>query len=446
MVSQTTRYENRVKKYKKTIELPEPSRPYKKESEWLKKSGKERFEEIKDLLDYFVAGEDRKKLLLYILLAGCWKKDLISLILNRGDSSAGKSHLVKSVLELFPEDEVYILDSATAAALYYDEERLNRSKILFLREMKPQMELVESLKSLYDEDSVRKEVVRIKGDGNYESRQGVLDRVTKQLGVITTFSFENVQVDLVNRAWVLTPDQTFSQTRKIIDFSVEKEANLILNEIQKHKIKNKCNFIGRTLKVLNWEAMVYIPYVNLLKPLFPESFLNVRRDFSKLIKLIKIITLLNQYNRMDVVIEGQRYFFAEYYDLYLALWVSEDIFINQILHIDKTKREILDFIQFNKQNPVSMEVENVKYTITEVYEHIRDIEGVSRKTVQRKLNDLFYEGYLLREKQGGAYVFSKLRDYNIIENLELEKLKESIDFRVQSEYQNWKDGVYSEFY
>jgi len=261
-------------------------------------------------------------------------------------------------------------------------------------------------------------------------------------------------VDVINRGWVLTPDQSYEQTQKIITFDIELEANLIDRKLKTKEMLHRCFFMSQCVKVLNFDYEVYIPYVEKLNVLLPNTQLNVRRDKNKLFNLIKIITLWNQFNRKSFKIEDDTYLLAEYTDLKMALQICEEMFIDIVLHLDPTKRAILDYMEAtemvevkskNSQEQSSLydnyggehtrtEVKERGYSITELHSDICDQISISRATMKRKLDDLFYEGYLLREKPKGRFSYKKIRDYSLINVLRLEEIEDEINEVVKNSY------------
>ena len=396
---------------------------------FLEKGADDRFDMIKEVLDFHIAGEDNNKMLLFFLLLGNFSPKLMNCVLVRGDSSGGKNHLVNNVLKLFPQKKVYIFDSATAAALRYDDD-LAGNNILYLRELQEQITLVEFLKAFYNDKLIHKETVRDPETGS----QKVITHEYDKMGIVTTFSFENIQIDLVNRSWVLSPDQGHSQTTKIIEHTLDKERNLIMRSVKEQEIRDRSFFISQCITALDFDYEPYICFVNKLRTLFPNEHLNVRRDMNKLIQLIKIICIWNQKSRRTLERGDDRFIFAEFKDLEMALRICQDLFLNVVLHIDSTKRLILDLakVRQDKAEPEAGMPEEI--TITEAYEMLREQIGITRKTVQRKMNDLFYEGYLLREKAGNKYVFTLLKGYDIIEALNLNDLREELETMVSNRY------------
>jgi len=416
---------------------------------FLKKSDRDRTNKVYDLLNFFIAGEQENKKLLFYLLLSCYHPDLICFIIYRGDSSAGKNYLVNSVLKLFPQEHILLFDSATAAALNYDQ-ALAGVKVIYLRELSEQATVVEFLKNFYNEEGyIHKETVR-----DPKSKElHVKTHYHNRKGVITTLSFEKVQVDLINRSWVLNPDQSYDQTSAVIDYHLDVQKNLIDREIHKKEVMQDCYFIAQAIKNLDFGYDVYVAYLDRLRALFPSDYLNVRRDVSKLINLIKIITLWNQKNRRIITIGDKKYLFAEYFDLKEALEISQKLYINLVLHIDETKKNILDFMEYMELKDISrgkkevteffadgttagpkIEEVNRWYSISEVYDELRGDKSLSRRTVQRKLEELYYDGYLFRDKVKGKWAFKKLKEYDLIESIKLPDIMESIIGDIEQKY------------
>lgn len=391
--------------------------------------------------------------MLFFLFLGNYHDKKKSFIVVRGDSSGGKNHLVSKVLNCFPKEDIYIIDSGTAQSLKYDT-ALKKCKLIYLRELEEGDTIQAVLKSLYNEDGyIHKETIkkRDKKEEFFEVKSHFLQRK----GVVTTFSFENIAVDIINRAWVLNPNQSYEQNRDVIDFGLGVRKNMIERDLAEKKMNQYCFFISQCIQSLDFNFKVFIPYVELLKPLLPDTYLNVRRDKDKLFDLIEYVALWNQKNR-DIIDFGDfRYLFANYIDLEMALEISQDLFTNTVFHLDEVKKAILDFMEefelvekiipiehdiinfetvIKKQSEKILVEETTKYTISMVYEEMRVSYSISRRTVQRKLNDLYYEGYLQRTKDKNTFHYTKLRDYNLQNKIKLDEIKDEIDSLVEQSY------------
>lgn len=377
---------------------------------------KEKVEQIDKILKFYIAGEKKTRKLVYFLLLSNYKEELRTCVIIRSSSSAGKNHLVTTQLKLFPDRSFEQYSSATASVFNYED--LSDRKFLYLREMREGENSEEIFKSMVDGDRIHKEVVRIKG------RNAVVDHFLASLGIITTLSFESVQIDLINRAWVIVMDESIAQTKRISRFKLLARKNVIERDIKKEKICKEARSISESYKYLNWNYKVIIPYIDKLKDLIPENpKINFRRDDDKLYDLIEIVSIFNQKNRKSVKIGNKEYLLAQFVDLEIALDMAQDLYIDLILHIDEIKRDIIE--AFTESKPV--------WTITKMYQ-LLDKKAGSRKTVERKMFDLSSEGYLNKKKKGTTWQFKKLRNIDFMGSLNLEDLREEIDNLVEQSF------------
>jgi hypothetical protein len=84
----------------------------------------------------------------------------------KGPSSAGKSHLVKSVLEFFPPSAYFELTAMSERPLFYSEEPLSHRFLVVYEAPGMQAEMVNyAIRSLLSEGRLRYETVERTTDG-----------------------------------------------------------------------------------------------------------------------------------------------------------------------------------------------------------------------------------------------------------------------------------------
>ena len=225
--------------------------------------GKARLEKIDEILRIDIHGEINNRRLYYFLTLSNWAKRLRTLVVVRAASSAGKNYLVENIMKLFPEDAIEVYSSATAAVFNY--ENLGDKKVLFLKEMRESENSEEVFKSLIDGDRTHKEVVREKG------KNVVVNHYLESLGIVTTLSFENVAIDLINRSWIITIDMSSSQTREISIFKRKKKRYQIEIDLYIKKIEEERDLIKYSYTYIDWDYYVVIPYIEKLSILFPKT-------------------------------------------------------------------------------------------------------------------------------------------------------------------------------
>jgi hypothetical protein len=414
--------ENVVKERVETPKVLKNEKKYKEFAEkFYKLDGRTRLERIDEILRIDIHGERNNRRLYYFLNLSNHAKRLRTLVVVRAASSAGKNYLVENVLKLFPEYEIEVYSSATAAVFNY--ENLGDRKTLFLKEMRESENSEEVFKSLIDGDRTHKEVVREKG------KNVVVNHYLESLGIVTTLSFENVAIDLINRSWIITIDMSSSQTREISIFKRKKKRYQIEIDLYIKKIEEDRDLIKHSYTYLDWSYYVVIPYIEKLSMLFPKTpKINLRRDEDKLYNLIEIITLFNQKHRKELEIRNKKYLFSEFEDLEIALDVAQEIYIDLILHIDEVKRKIIKYFDTNE-----------KCTRTGMHLNLLKEYSHGKKTTIRKMENLVFEGYLNKEKSSNTWYYSRINNIDLIEKMQLENLKPEIDKYIEEVYTYYKE-------
>lgn len=402
--------------------------------QWLASPAKDRYKLIFSILNFLVVGENKNKKLLFFLMLGNLSKSLMSFIGYKGESSSGKSYVTDEVLKLFPTNTTYRLDGASEQALKYDEELNEKIRIIYLRELKMDSPIIDYLKTMHDYDPILKTVE--KEDEHFITRTIKKNRT----GLIMTFSFEKIPQDLQNRIWMITPDQTYTQTKDIITTKLKQEHNLIQYDIATEKMEKKLKMIQNSIMILDPTLIPYISFANILKPMFSEKKIRIRRDINKFLILIKTITIFNQKNR--TILErknGLKYIFSEFEDFKMAYEIGWDYFLKTTLDIDDIKKEILNFMEIIEDD------DNDPYTLREILEEIQKENSVSRDQVRYKLNGLGREGYvdINRQGRGKPALYKKIKHFEI-SKIDLKDFKEEIDKIVKKQIELNKNIIKKE--
>ena len=86
---------------------------------------------IADIAALGYAGQDRNKLLLYMIATSRKMENPLACIVT-GESSAGKTHLAESIIKLIPPEEKEALTRATKQAFFYEDDLSH--KLIYVRE------------------------------------------------------------------------------------------------------------------------------------------------------------------------------------------------------------------------------------------------------------------------------------------------------------------------
>ncbi|MFX0104344.1 MAG: hypothetical protein ACFE75_02495 [Candidatus Hodarchaeota archaeon] len=396
--------------------------------EWCKdfnsKIAKEKIEIIDKNLGFDITRERIIRMLAYFefILNGYMKlKKKNTFQLFRGDRSLGKNYLIDRISQLIPEEQVERIQTLTNTALKYDNSLVGKRWLIIDEIFENQTTLLEILKPFYD-----RQIFRHKYTENLETK-------TEEIPVpviITSFSFENPNDDILDRSIFYNVDPSQSQTRKIFREEIKHEENSIERLFENEKIEKERFLISQTIKYIDWEwDLVKIKFVRqYLMKMFPKIIpRRARRDKDLLQDLIRFFAIWNQDHRLKLVIGNKKVLWANSEDLILAIEYFEDVLHSLTLDIDLIKKFILKFVVLGD-----------KFTITQIWKHIKSLGyNITRKTAERKIFDLVDKGYFDKRKSKNKWKFWKLKDFDTIKNLNLNTSE--IDDLVYQDYNYYKN-------
>jgi predicted transcriptional regulator len=354
---------------------------------------------IKCELDRSITGEDKNKLLLYLVCASSYTKTLgnskwnLSAIIT-GSSSAGKSWLLNNVAKYFKNVEDYTrLTGAAPDRLAKDF----NNKILIVQELRGTESAQSTLRVWISEGKLK----LLTTDRDEKGR--LITNVLETKGsptFVTTCTEAEVDTELLNRIFILSMDESVQQTRNILKF----EARLYRELGVENGLEPDEKFVDLPAYI-QFVTHVLIPYIDVLAEKFPipkgkELSANPRRDFKKLIFLIGVITWLHQMQRW--IVQRGPFVFAvsSVADFYMAWRLCEDTLRDTILKLTERHKWVLNCFQ-EKGDVLT----------------VRDVAvqtGLSENRARELLNSLVRKGYLLKDKT------EKVHKYVLREKIELD--------------------------
>jgi len=280
-------------------------------------------------------GEFTNKQILYLSFTSRLFDEGISNVI-KGESSTGKSALVKAVLNLFPESEYKEFTSISPQALYYMKELDLSHKILIIFEAHGSEKADYPIRSSISEGELRLLVTTKNKDTNsFESKEIVIP--AKGLSYVETTTKSRINPENQTRLFDLYLDNSEEQTRKII---------ISKTKIIDKEVLDKENRVFQVLQLLLEKYEVYIPYAEILANLFPINKVRVRRDFPRFLTLIKTSCLLHQYQRNKITKNGREYLQANIIDDYKIAYRIANIVLSQTLkEITPRQEKIIEAIE-----------------------------------------------------------------------------------------------------
>lgn len=240
--------------------------------------------------------EMRNRCLLYLL--GTSRKMLRPISgIGKGDSASGKSHLASTIFAMFPEEDLVEFTRVTASALFYRGEFSLQHKIFFVREAPGSEESEHSLRTFMTEGDLRLSTVQ-KNESTGRNETTDL-RVRGPMAFYTTTTSVQVNPENETRLLQVQADESEAMTRAVFDPQAWAAKHGSLDP-SPEQVALWRNF----QRVLSSKEEVVVPFANRLRAGFPTATIRARRDFGRMLELVKACAYLHQFHRQKREIVG----------------------------------------------------------------------------------------------------------------------------------------------
>jgi predicted nucleic acid-binding protein/predicted transcriptional regulator len=380
--------------------------------------------EVKKHLDNFIIGEDANKQLLFILLlSGKADRKLKQIILIGGPSGAGKSNLA-SLAKSF---RCYEVGRLTEHALDYLD--LTEYEILYLKEL-----------GFMDREGNNRDLATVKflstDDMGYrivyvtrdeKGRLTTQEKVVPPITLLSTTTRIAIDSQFERRGWVLNPDETEEQTKRILAFKAklkQQENEVILGLRQMTNADWSRQVIAEVGRLIEFHPVI-IPFPESMVSLLSAKNLRVRGDIDKLYALVTLTSLIYQKKLPrigDAII-------AMPWILERALSIAYEPVITMTMQLDKRTRTLLQLMKEFKVTPDTPITPTIRGSWATRL-------NLSEKTIRNYLDELADKGFSRTEYQTKERVDYLLYPVNEIEakqsSLDLENLSGNRIFPVSS--------------
>ncbi|WP_039938841.1 CHC2 zinc finger domain-containing protein [Leptospira noguchii] len=355
-----------------------------------------------------LVGERTNSLLGYLATLTRRTENPLAVIIQ-SSSSAGKSTLMDSILDLVPEEEKEKYSAMTGQSLFYMSSKNLKNKVLAISEEEGIERAKYALKILQSEKRISiATTTKDQLTGKLSTTEYVVEGPVVLF--LTTTSVE-IDEELQNRAVILTVNEEREQTKTILRNQREEET---LEGVLKRKKKEGIITFHQNIQRLILPLAVVNPYANELK--FPDTRLRMRRDQKKYLTLIRTIALLHQYQREVRIAKDESgkevaYIEVEKSDIELASILFSRVFGKNLddlsPHTKKVLREIYEYVNELCQER-SVDKSSIRLTRKEIRE--RTGTGDTRLRIYlKRLEELEYL-YVRSGKQGLTLEYELLWD------------------------------------
>jgi len=260
---------------------------------------------VEDLTRLGIVGEAVNKLVCYLVTVSRKQAKPLGVVIQ-SSSAAGKSALMRAVLELVPEEERVAYSAMTGQSLFYMSEKDLKHKVLAIAEEEGAEKASYALKLLLSEGELS---IASTGKDPHSGKLVTHEyRVEGPLAVLSTTTSIEVDEELLNRCLVLTVDEEREQTRAI--HRAQRESETLEGQVAKRRRPAIVRLHQNAQRLLR-PLVVANPYAAALT--YPDAASRTRRDHEKYLGLIRAVALLHQYQRetKTATVDGERVEYLE---------------------------------------------------------------------------------------------------------------------------------------
>ena len=235
-----------------------------------------------------IVGEENAIKLIYLALTSRVLDRPISLAI-KGTSSAGKSFILKTVLEFFPDSAYLDISSMSDKAPLYTEESFEHRVIIICEAVGLSSDFITYLiRILLSEGQIKHMTVESTDHGN----QGKILEKKGPTGFITTTTRFQLHPENETRLLSIEISDDRDQTKQIM---LRTAKSAMGSEKERPSLDEFIDYQVWIEKLGN--TNVVIPYAQVLAEGTKPSAVRLRRDFSMLLTIIKTIAILYQHQR-----------------------------------------------------------------------------------------------------------------------------------------------------
>lgn len=253
---------------------------------------------VDDVHKLGVVDEEENIKLLYLAMAS-HKMDKCVGVIVKGESSTGKTFLVKTIMNLMPLDVTEAITGHSTQALSYWTDISH--KIIMVGESRPPNDEFWETDSLWRQLIEDNEITRKIVTKNKEGKQ-VLETITVKgpIVYISTTTAPNLHEENENRLLIINTDDTLPHINKVLKAQREEEGLSIQEKnklrVERQFIIDKHRFAMSLLSPLQVDS-IFNPLASKIK--FNTYGSYTMRDQKKLFRILRILAYLHQFQRVS---------------------------------------------------------------------------------------------------------------------------------------------------
>jgi hypothetical protein len=354
--------------------------------------------DMKKILDFWITGEDNNKILALIMAISSIL-DRPQQIFNKAQSSAGKSYMFNVILQkVIPEETVLTISGMSEKAMNYlqiDED--SPIKMMYLKEMDGSENSQQGFKMLNLEDGGISYLVTIKDP---ETNDYIaVEKHLPPLGLFITTAKENIDTEVMNRAWLIECDESPKQTKDILEDFCKRNTDLYFKQKEEGILKKIGVLQDYLRSIKNYDC--FNPATYNLKDVLSVDIIRSRRDNPRLNLLCDNVALIHQMKRKTTKIDDLERILIYPEDIGIAIAIINDILHQTQSGLTTALKNILEAINKIPETPKYEKMDKEAGETGVTVDQINSIVKYSSiNTLYKRITELEQIGYLKSYKNG----------------------------------------------
>ena len=363
-------------------------------------------DKIADSFNEKIIGESNNKKILFL---ACLSKDLpqenrISAMIS-SSSSAGKSNIANRILDAFSED---VIEYTQFTDSFYMRKHGNTSldgKIIKIEQMEKENKEGQAdlfrLKHQLSEGKTKTGLSERNEEGKWEAK----DMIVHGYPVfISTTTNPEIQIETINRLFLIELDESKSQTARITKQTLNHYSTLKKENtwgIQIIEIKKLVEIYKKRAREIE---SVIIPFAEKLEKLFPSNNMELRRDLKKILNLTCVIAFSHfasrksisevkkvAKNQYELEEEFHYHLLADVEDFQEALKIGKDVIKQTMNKVNSTTIRIIEIVKQldNLSNGNGCEISQISNEFGYSQNRMRELmkQGIEAGLILTKRNE-----------------------------------------------------------
>lgn len=322
-----------------------------------------------------IIGEEDNRMMLFVIASG-YKMPYLLHALVQGTSGEGKSHLLNSIAQTMPQEDVMNTTRITKKSLYHYQDKELTNKLILIQDFDGLDE--EAQFAFREMQSAKFLTSSTVSKDHFGNVRGKLKQVNAHFASLTATTKAEVYYDNMSRSVVIGVDESIEQTLRIVQQQNQKIAGLIDSD----KEQQAKELLRNSMRVLK-SYVVVNPYAD--KIMLPLEAKMLRRLNSQFQNFVSQITILHQYQRKT---DTKARLIATKEDIQMAV----DIFFGAIMiKVDELDGSTRQFFEKMKKY-VKKQTKGTTHRFTA--REIRQEVNISKSTNFKYFNSLLELEYI----------------------------------------------------